>query len=275
VTPDDFRALARFVKRRSGIVLGADKRALAASKLKQVTARFGFKSVSELIRELDAPGEALARDVVAALTTNETSFFRDPPVFQHLRAHILPALRRTRGPTRRIRIWCAAAATGQEPYSVAMLCDELAVQAHGCAVEIVASDIAPDAIARARDGLYAAEEIGRGLPDDMRDRYFRRHGNQFEAERVLRDAVRFEVRNLMLPFADLGAFDIIFCRNVLIYFDPPTKQNVLDRMRAALAPDGYLLLGSAETLLGFSGFELAGPGVYIAAQRGAAARRVG
>jgi len=251
MTPDEFQDVARFVKRRSGIALGPTKRVLATSKLKPVVARFGFKAVSNLVRELGAPGEALARDVIAALTTNETSFFRDPAVFEHFRSQIFPALFRARTKTRRVRIWCAAAATGQEAYSLAMIVEEFRPLLQDWTIEILASDIAADAIARAREGRYDQREAERGLPREMLVKYFRRQGCDWRIDKLIRSRVAFGVRNLIEPFADLGTFDAIFCRNVLIYFDAATKQSVLESLDAALAADGHLVLGSAETLMGF------------------------
>jgi chemotaxis protein methyltransferase CheR len=259
VTPEAFNALARFVKRRSGISLPPAKRALAARKLEPVVARFGFKATADLVDELAAPSTALARDVIAAMTTNDTSFFRDRAVFDHFRKEIFPALLNARADARRVRIWCAAASTGQEAYSLAMIVDEFHAVLKGWTVEILASDIAADAIARARDGRYGPHEVERGLSRDMLIKHFRPDNGDWRVDKALRGRVAFGVRNLSEPFADLGTFDLILCRNVLIYFDAPTKQGVLNRLHSALASDGYLVLGSAETLLGFGGaFEPAG-----------------
>jgi chemotaxis protein methyltransferase CheR len=273
MTPEAFDALAAFVRRRSGISLPPAKQPLASRKLKPVVARFGFRSAADLVTGLAAGGDALARDVIEALTTNDTSFFRDRAVFDHFRKEMFPALLNARASSRRVRIWCAAASTGQEAYSIAMIVDEFHAVLKGWSVEILASDIAPHAIRRARDGLYDAHEIERGLSRDMLVKHFRPEGDGWRVDKALRGRVSFGVRNLIAPFADLGTFDVILCRNVLIYFDAATKQAVLNRLHAALAPDGYLLLGSAETLMGFGGFESgAVRGVY--ARSGAPLRRL-
>jgi chemotaxis protein methyltransferase CheR len=251
MSPDEFHQVAAFMNRRSGIALSPGKRVLAASKLKPVAARFGFKAVPHLVRELAEAGPALARDVVSALTTNETSFFRDAAVFEHFRKQIFPALFHARNASRRVRIWCAAASTGQEPYSLAMIIEEFRPLLTGWTVEILASDIAGDAIARAREGRYDAHEMERGLPLAMQAKYFRREGAGWRIDKTVRGRVAFGIRNLIEPFADLGTFDAIFCRNALIYFDAAAKRDVLTRLQAVLAPDGHLVLGSAETLLGF------------------------
>jgi chemotaxis protein methyltransferase CheR len=273
MTPEAFDTLAAFVRRRSGISLGPAKQALATRKLKPVMARFGFKTGRDLVRELAAPGDALARDVIEALTTNDTSFFRDKSVFDHFRKAMFPALLNARAGSRRVRIWCAAASTGQEAYSLAMIVDEFHAVLKGWTVEILASDIAPLAIQRAREGLYDEHEIGRGLSHDMLIKHFRPEGDGWRVDKVLRGRVSFGVRNLIAPFADLGTFDLILCRNVLIYFDAATKQAVLNRVRAALATDGYLVLGSAETLMGFGGFE-AGNVKGVFARSGSMLRRL-
>ena len=185
------------------------------------------------------------------MTTNETSFFRDKAVFEHFRHHIFPPLLLARLKTRRVRIWCAAASTGQEAYSVAMLIEEFRPLLKGWAVEILASDIAADAIARARDGVYDAHEAARGLSREMLMRHFCRDNDGWRVDKQLRSRVSFGVRNLVEPFADLGAFDVIFCRNVLIHFDDLAKRDVLKRLQGALAADGHLVLGANETLMGF------------------------
>jgi chemotaxis protein methyltransferase CheR len=253
MTPHEFHALAQFVRGRAGIALDPAKRAMAAGKLRPVVARFGFRDVSELIREMPRAGAALGRDVVAALTTNETSFFRDRAVFDHIRREVFPALLGARAHTRRLRIWCNAVSTGQEAYSIAMIADEFHCVLRGWTVEILASDIAPDAILRAREGRYDAHEIARGLSRDMLVKHFRPGDGDWRVDKSLRARVSFGVRNLVEPFADLGVFDLILCRNVLIYFDAATKEGVLHRLSAALAPDGFLVLGAAETMLGFGG----------------------
>jgi chemotaxis protein methyltransferase CheR len=269
MTPEEFAIVAAFLKRRAGIALGAEKRALATRRLEGVATRFGFLSVGALARELAAPTQVLARDAVEALTTNDTAFFRDRAVFDHFRQAMFPALLNARANPRRIRIWCAAASTGQEAYSLAMIVDEFHTVLAGWTVEILASDIAGHAVGRAREGLYDAREIERGLPRDMLIKHFRPEGDGWRVDKALRSRVAFGVRNLIEPFADLGTFDVILCRNVLIYFDAAAKQTVLTRLQGALAPDGYLVVGAAETLIGTGvAFERTGiRGVFTPSRR--------
>lgn len=246
---DEFHAIADFIRRRAGIVLC--KRELAGRKLKPVASRFGFRRGSELVRELRAPSEALSREVIAALTTNETSFFRDRKVFEHLRRNTLPRLLHARREEQRIRIWCAASSTGQEAYSVAMLVDEFRVPLADWKVEILGTDISEPALARAREGHYSAAEIERGLTRELFQKHFEKDRDGWRIAKDMREAVTFTTRNLIEPFAYLGTFDVILCRNALIYFAPETKQQVLARLGAQLAPDGFLVLGAAETIAGF------------------------
>jgi chemotaxis protein methyltransferase CheR len=183
------------------------------------------------------------------MTTNETSFFRDGMPFDRFRDVMLPTLCKARRNESRLRIWCSAASSGQEPYSLAMILDA-ATQLSGWTVDLIASDLNTEMIERAKDGLYSQFEVLRGLPIQMLARHFHLEGGEWRISSSIRERVKFRFFNLMDSFEPLGRFDVVFCRNVLMYFDQATKHDVLGRLADVLAPDGYLVLGSAETVLG-------------------------
>lgn len=245
--PDDLFFLAEFLKRRSGLHLTADKFRLVDSRLARVAHRFGFHSLDALLAELRHEPDGLARAVSEAMTTNETSFFRDKPTFDHVRKSVLPPLLASRARTRRLRIWCAATATGQEAYSLAMLLDSERHALEGWHVELVATDISSEMIARAEQGLYSQYEIHRGLPMEMLLGYFAQEGEQWRIAERLRWMVTFRTFNLLDSFEGLGTFDLIFCRNVLLYFDHDTKSATLDKLGRVLCADGHLVLGCTES----------------------------
>ena len=248
-----FDALRTFLSRTSGLALDAEKAYLAESRLQPVMQRLGLPDLESLVlRLLSGAHYDLVREVVDAMTTNETFFFRDRLPFDNFRKIILPNLLEARKDVRRLRIWCAACSTGQEPYSIAMLLDEETQKLAGWHVEIVATDLSYNAVNTAREGLYTQFEVQRGLPISLLLRYFRQEGERWRINEHLRSRIRFEVFNLLADYTDLGRFDVIFCRNVLIYFDVPTKQNVLDKMTRIIAPDGYLMMGAAETVVGLT-----------------------
>ena len=271
MSPADFSFLAGWLKARSGLVLQDDKSYLLESRLGPVARKAGLGSVEALAARLRGrPDPAFSAAVIAAMTTNESLFFRDRHPFDALARTMLPALLGARAAERRLRIWCAAAATGQEPYSVAMTLRERAPELRNWQVEILATDINADVLDRARQGLYTQFEVQRGLPIQLLLRYFERRGEHWQISPALRDAVTFRPFNLLDSFAGLGRFDIVFCRNVLIYFDERTKADVLDRLAHVLPPDGFLALGAAETILGLtSAFEpvAASSGLYRPAAR--------
>ncbi len=250
---NDFQFVAEFLKRRSGLSLKADKIPLIKNRFAPLVERHGFADVGAFVRALKTADEALARAATDAMTTNETWFFRDELPFKRFRDGILPALCKARAHERCLRIWCAGAATGQEPYSLAMILDEMRRQLAGWTVDILATDINAEVIERAKEGLYNDFEVQRGLPASMLARHFRREGENWRLFFAIRRAVQFRVFNLLDSYAGFGQFDVIFCRNVLIYFDQATKDDVLQRLSACLARDGYLVLGAAETLLGLPG----------------------
>jgi chemotaxis protein methyltransferase CheR len=254
-----FAAIATMLKSRSGLVLGPDKIYLAETRLAALLKREGLRDLAALADKL-RPDSPLERDVVDAMTTNESLFFRDSKPFDALRQRILPRLHAARGAGVPIRIWSAAASTGQEAYSIAIIAQELGIAMPGRRVEIVGTDIAREPLQRAREGLYTQFEIQRGLPMQMLVKYFEKADGQWRIRQTLRDAVTFREFNLLADLRPLGRFDIVFCRNVLIYFDAPTKTRVLDAIAKQIAPDGVLFLGGAETVLGLTDAFRAVPG---------------
>ena len=262
----EYDDLCRLLRERSGLALLADKQYLVESRLQPVADRFGLDGLSMLIGRLKAPNaEGLIAEVVEAMTTKETLFFRDKIPFESFRNVMMPALMAARAAERRIRIWCAAAATGQEPYSLAIALTEMGGQLDGWRVEIVATDISNGALEKAKSGIYSQFEVQRGLPIQLLIKYFQRTGETWQIAPELHARIQFRQLNLLDYFGHLGTFDIVFCRNVLIYFDVPTKTAVLDRLARVMAGDGYLVLGGAETVMGLTeGFDVVAdqPGIY-------------
>ena len=253
MTEFEFEYLRTFLKQRSGLALTAEKRYLVESRLTPVCRRFGIAALSDLIGALKLGQDgAIERAVVEAMTTNETFFFRDRIPFDLFRDTILPEALVRNASKRRLRIWCAAASTGQEPYSLAMLLQEAGPRLAGWQVEIVATDLSTEVIEKAKLGLYSHFEVQRGLPVQWLIKYFTQVGEQWQIAQSLRAMVDYRQLNLLHSFTSLGQFDVIYCRNVLIYFDAPTKSDVLARLAAQLAPDGALLLGAAETVIGLT-----------------------
>ncbi|GJE58648.1 CheR family methyltransferase [Methylobacterium trifolii] len=253
MTELDFDYLRAYLKQRSGLALTAEKRYLVESRLTPVCRRFGQASLRDLVGALKISRDtAMERAVVEAMTTNETFFFRDRLPFDLFRDVLLPQAMAQAAGRRRLRIWCAASSTGQEPYSLAILLQEAAAKLAGWHVEIVATDLSTEVIEKARLGLYSQFEVQRGLPVQWLLKYFTQIGEQWQIGASLRSMVDYRQINLLNGFEALGTFDVIYCRNVLIYFDAPTKADILNRLAASLAPDGALLLGAAETVIGLT-----------------------
>lgn len=253
MTPQDYDYLRTLVKARSGLTLSADKHYLVESRLLPVARKAGLPTLGELVLRLrGAGGDSLTIDVVEAMTTNESFFFRDKFPFENFRTFIIPALLEARAGQRRIRIWCAAAATGQEPYSLAMILKEMGCQLDGFRVEILATDLSNEVLEKAKSGVYSQFEVQRGLPIQLLVKYFTQAGEMWRIAPEIRDMVQFRPINLIRNFSNLGSFDVVFCRNVLIYFDQATKIAVLERIADVTASDGYLALGGAETVIGLT-----------------------
>jgi chemotaxis protein methyltransferase CheR len=238
-----FQAIARAIQGVTGLALTADKDYLLASRLAPMMRRRGLRTLGELAQRLPtADGPALIREMAEATTTNETSFFRDTAPFTQLTQHLLPSL--GGGP---LRIWSAACSSGQEAYSIAMATAE---SGFGPRVSVLGTDYSPAMVERARAGLYSAFEVQRGLAVPLRDRWMAREGDQWRVAAELRRRCRFEPGNLLSDLSALGSFEVVFLRNVLIYFDPPTKERVVNACAARLAAGGFLVLGASETLVG-------------------------
>ena len=265
LNPLTFERVRKLVHQRTAIVLDPGKEYLVESRLTPIARAHGFASIDELCRQLDRNGPLLA-EVVEAMTTNETSFFRDHHPFEALRRQVLPELLQRRAKERTLRIWCAACSTGQEPYSLAMLLDDQFPQLSTWNVSIYATDVSKAVLARAKTGRYRQIEVNRGLTAPMLVKYFRRDGLEWEIRPDLRRRVQFAEMNLIEKWPPMEKFDLIFLRNVLIYFDLETKLAILRNMHAQVANDGYLVLGGSETTPpGVNSFErvpIARAGIY-------------
>ena len=253
MTPLDYEYLRKLLKERSGLDLSADKHYLVESRLVPLARRVGLPGIPELVQKMKGAGaDALTADVVEAMTTNETFFFRDKIPFDHMRETILPALTKARANRRTLRIWSAACSTGQEPYSIAMLLREAGQALVGWRVEIVATDLAQSVLEKSKAGMFSQFEVQRGLPIQLLVKYFTQVGELWQLNADIRGMVQHRQLNLLQDFSQLGMFDVIFCRNVLIYFDQDTKAAIFERLAKQLEPDGMLMLGAAESVVGIT-----------------------
>lgn len=250
---EDFDMFCTLLRQRSGLVLTKDKAYLLESRLMPVARKWNLKGLDELAAAVRTRrDEELLRDMTEAMTTNESSFFRDQKPFDQFKSVVLPTMLQARAAKRQVRIWSAACSSGQEPYSLAMLLNEEGTKLAGWRFEIVATDLSGEMITKARNGIYTQFEVQRGLPITHLVKYFKQVGDKWQLNQDLRDRVQYREFNLLNDLSPLGQFDVIFCRNVLIYFDQPTKAKVLEAMSRILAPDGVLYLGGAETVLGIT-----------------------
>ena len=252
MTPADYQFLQKLLKERSGLDLSADKQYLVESRLLPIARKLDVPGIGELTQKIKAGAEDIARQVVEAMTTNETFFFRDKIPFDHLRETILPTLLRTRASRRTLRIWSAACSTGQEPYSIAMCLKEYGVELSGWRIEIVATDLSQGVLEKSKAGMFSQFEVQRGLPIQLLVKHFRQIGDMWQINADLRAMVQFRQLNLLHDISHLGVFDVVFCRNVLIYFDQDTKTVIFKRLAKVTANDGYLALGAAETVVGLT-----------------------
>ncbi len=246
-----FALLAKLLREQSGLALPRDKEYLLESRLTPVARKHKFDSIEAMCQAMRSGQKRdLERDVVEAMTTNESFFFRDAGTFDIFRKSLLPSLLAARAANKTLRIWFAACSSGQEPYSVTMILEEERAKLAGWTVEMVATDISNEMIQRSREGLYSHFEAQRGLPIQLLAKYFDKEEQGWRIKAALRDRIKFRQFNLLESFASLGSFDIVFCRNVLIYFDLPTKRDILERMSRQMARDSSLFLGGAETVIG-------------------------
>lgn len=253
MTGPDYDHFCRLVRQRSGLVLTPEKAYLVSSRLAPVARAEGLTTVAELLAVLRmGASETLLQQAVDVMATHESYFFRDAAPFEQLAEAVLPPLIAARQAQRTLRIWCAACSSGQEPYSVAMILMEMGYRLAGWKLEILATDMSEPILRKASAGLYNDFEVNRGLSPERQARWFKQEPDGWRVSPKLQQMVRFRPHNLLQGSAGLGVFDVIFCRNVLIYFDIETKRQILDHVSRAMAADGSLLLGSAETVLGVS-----------------------
>ena len=252
MTPFDYEYLRKFLKDNSGLDLSADKHYLIESRLLPVARKAGVPGIAELVQKLKASSPLIASQVIEAMTTNETFFFRDKAPFDHFRDTVMPEILRARAGRRSVRIWCAAGSTGQEPYSLAMCLKEMGAALAGWRVEILATDLSLEVMEKSKAGLYSQFEVQRGLPIQMLVKYFKQVGEFWQISPEIRAMVQHRQVNLLRDFSQLGIFDVIFCRNVLIYFDQDTKIDIFRRLAKSTESDGFLALGAAETVVGLT-----------------------
>jgi chemotaxis protein methyltransferase CheR len=252
VTLPDYEYLRKILKERSGLDLSVDKQYLVESRLVPLARKAGLPGIPELVAKMKGGADGLTADVVEAMTTNETFFFRDKIPFDRLRDTILPALMQTRASRKLVRIWSAASSTGQEPYSIAMCLKEKAAQLAGWRFEIIATDLSQEVLEKSKAGIYSQFEVQRGLPTQLLVKYFTQTGELWQINADIRGMVQHRQLNLLQDFSHLGKFDVIFCRNVLIYFDQETKISIFERMGKIVEPDGMLMLGAAESVVGIT-----------------------
>jgi chemotaxis protein methyltransferase CheR len=252
VTPPDYEYLRKYLKDHSGLDLSADKQYLIESRLLPLARRAGLSGIGDLVQKMKGGSAPFNTQAVEAMTTNETFFFRDKVPFEHFRDLIMPQLLSSRANRKTVRIWCAAGSTGQEPYSLAMSLKEMGAQLAGWRVEIIATDLSQEVLEKSRAGLYSQFEVQRGLPIQMLVKYFKQVGELWQINADIRAMVQHRQLNLLHDFSQLGVFDVIFCRNVLIYFDQETKAQAFSRLAKAMEPDGFFMLGAAETVAGLT-----------------------
>ncbi|MCG8358007.1 MAG: protein-glutamate O-methyltransferase [Kiloniellales bacterium] len=250
---NDFEMITRLLRERSGLVLTKDKAYLLESRLNPVARKWQFKGFDELAEAIRlGKDEALLKDVTEAMTTNESFFFRDSKPFDQFRDIVMPHLIEHRASQRSFRIWSAACSNGQEPYSLAMILKEHEAKISGWKIDIIATDLSTEVLAKADEGAYSQFEVQRGLPINFLVKYFRQEGDRWIIDDMIRKMVTYKKFNLLENPAALGRFDVVFLRNVLIYFDQETKSQVLGRVAKLMPSDGFLYLGGAETVLGIS-----------------------
>ncbi len=264
MTPTEYEYLRKFLKDNSGLDLSADKQYLIESRLLPLARKAGLSGIAELVQKLQGGSRQLITDVVEAMTTNETFFFRDKVPFDHFRDTIMPEIIKARAGKRSVRIWCAAGSTGPwcappgaeprtpTPYSLAMCLKEMGAALTGWRIEIIATDLSQEVLEKAKAGIYSQFEVQRGLPIQMLVKYFKQTGETWQVNPELRAMIQHRQLNLLHDFSQLGTFDVIFCRNVLIYFDQDTKINIFNRLARQIEPDGFLVLGAAETVVGLT-----------------------
>ena len=253
MTPEHIDFVAELVKKNSGLVITREKGYLVESRLSPLARREGFESLAAFLdHTVKTNNAALTETITEAMTTNETFFFRDKSPFETFEKHVLPSILQEKSAGEKIRIWTAAASSGQELYSIAMILDEHRAKLKGASVDLIGTDISKEVLEKARAGLYSQFEVQRGLPVKLLVKNFKKEGELWRINEDLRAQCVFKELNLLHDFRSLGRFDVVFCRNVLIYFDQPTKKDVLERIAALMPDNGFLFLGAAETVMGIT-----------------------
>ncbi|MGO9240175.1 MAG: CheR family methyltransferase [Bryobacteraceae bacterium] len=246
---ENYQFLQQHVYAQSGIVIEADKHYLIESRLSPIVRQLGLESINDLCALLQAARTPeVGRQVVEAMTTNETYFFRDPGHYDAIRSALLPRLKEERRDSKKLRFWSAASSTGQEAYSLAMLLIEAGLGDWN--IQILGTDFSSHVLERARSGKYQQIEVNRGLPAALLVKHFRRSGVDWQLSETVRQMARFETIDLRKSMRALGPFDLVFCRNVMIYFDAETRKGILKELHGTLFRGGWLLLGGAETAFG-------------------------
>ena len=274
--PQSFEVFSTLLRNGSGLVIGPDKQYLLESRLGSILKAEGLRDLDALADRLRGRAPDIERQVIEAMTTNESFFFRDDKPFTHFRASAMPKLLASRQAGTKLRIWSAASSSGQEAYSLAMILADLRGQIGARPVEILGTDLSREQLVRAQSGIYSQFEVQRGLPMTMLVKHFSKDGANWQISAALRAMVSFREWNLLADPRPLGMFDVVFCRNVLIYFDQPTKARVLNAIAKQMTPDGLLYLGGAETVLGITDRFAAVPGergVYALAPANQAVRQ--
>jgi chemotaxis protein methyltransferase CheR len=260
MTPHDYTYLQGLLKDRSGLIL-ANKEYLVEGRLEPLAKKFGLNGISDLVEKIKSGKKDIEVGVVEAMTTNETSFFRDKSPFDQFTETVMPRLLKARAQKKALKIWCAAGSTGQEPYSLAMCIKEFGAAVKDWRIEILATDLSREVLAKSEAGRYSQFEVQRGLPIKHLVKYFQQTGDTWQINADLRAMVKHRQFNLLADFSALGKFDLIFCRNILIYFDEPTKSSIYKRIVRSLEPDGMLALGAAETMIGLTNAFVPAPGL--------------
>lgn len=267
MTDQDFDFLRGLIRERSAIVLDDGKRYLVETRLAHLVRQHELDSIGGLVERLRSrQGDGLHERVIESVVTTESSFFRDLHPFDSIRRAVLPELARKRAAERTLNIWCAASSTGQEPYSLAILIREYLPELAGWKINLLATDLSRDVLARAREGRFGQIEVNRGLPAALLIKYFEQHGTTWQLRADVRAMVEFREMNLAQPWPYLPRMDLVLLRNVMIYFEVDTKKEILGRLARVLRPDAYLLLGGSETTLFLDGsyrrVEHLSPGFY-------------
>ena len=253
ISPDEYESFREFLEDASGIVLGDNKHYLITSRITRLMGELSINSFAELLEKIQ-DDHRLRRRIMDAMTTNETSWFRDTYPYEFLKEKFFLDCKADKSDP--VRIWSAACSTGQEPYSISIIAHEFMMKHPGLipvdALQVWGTDISSNALQRARDGVYDDVALSRGMSQEMRKRYFKQDGNQWRVTDDVKKRVNFQELNLKSGFASLGKFDVIFCRNMLIYFAPDLKSEIMSRMAQNLKPNGYLILGGSETISGYT-----------------------